>query len=188
MSGQRRCSRSIVTLVAAACIVIPDIQAQDTEAQPSYEYPTKARRVRLRDQIFSCLTFEQARKGVPQIKLLSKKEEEIEYIGDKKDLIDLNLWQESPSRIIFHNGKYHTWIMHLTFYREVGRLEKPKNYYLTSEDGYRWKVEAELPPGEPGSFDDFWREGLQVVAFDGKFWMFYAGNATDDVTYGTDKT
>jgi len=178
---------ALLALLIFTYIGLTDGAAQSRKVQPSYEYPTQARWSRLNNQIYNSLTFEQARRGVPEITLLSKKQEEIEYIGDKKELIDLNLWQESPSRIIFHKGKYHTWIMHLTFYREVGRLEKPKNYYLTSEDGYRWKVEAELPPGEPGSFDDFWREGLQVVAFDGKFWMFYAGNATDDVKYGNDK-
>jgi hypothetical protein len=169
----------MLILLAAAGVFLPDLKAE-----PSYDYPTKARRIGLKGQIFSPLTWEQARKGVPEIKLLSKKEEEIEYIGDKKELIDLKLWQESPSRIIFHNGKYHTWIMHLKYFKDSGKELEPKNYYLTSDDGTRWKVEAELLPGEPGSFDDFWREGVQVVAFDGKFWMFYAANASDDVTYG----
>jgi hypothetical protein len=189
MSNPKYCNRSVLTLLAVACISSPALKAQDVEDQPSYDYPTQARKVRLNSQIFSCLTFEQARRGVPEIQLLSTKKEEIEYIGDKKELIDLNLWQESPSRIIFHEGKYHTWIMHLKFYRNVGVIKEPKNYYLTSEDGYRWKVEAELPPGEPGSFDDFWREGLQVVAFDGKFWMFYAGNGMDGAkaTFGNDQ-
>lgn len=190
MSNPKYCNRSVLTLLAVlavACISSPDSKAQDVEDQPSYDYPTQARKVRLKDQIFSCLTFAQARRGVPEIKLLSTKQEEIEYIGDKKDLIDLRLWQESPSRIIFHDGKYHTWIMHLKYFKKVGKIEEARNYYLTSEDGYRWKVEAECPPGEPGSFDDIWREGLQVVAFKGKFWMFYAGNASDGVAYGNDK-
>lgn len=172
----------MLILLAAAGVFLPGLKAE-----PPYDYPTKARRIGLKGQIFSPLTWEQARKGVPEIKLLSKKEEEIEYIGDKKELIDLNLWQESPSRIIFHNGKYHTWIMHLKYFKDSGKELEPKNYYLTSDDGTRWKVEAEFLPGEPGSFDDFWREGVQVVAFDGKFWMFYAANASDDVKYGNDK-
>ena len=173
--------------IAAGLLVSLSAVNQAAAEEPTYDYPTEARRVPLKNEIFSALTFEQARRGVPEIKLLSKKEEKIEYIGDNKDLIDLNLWQESPSRIIFHDGKYHTWIMHLTFYRSVGRSEKARNYYLSSEDGYRWKVEAECPPGETGSYDDIWREGLQVVAFDGKFWMFYAGNASDGKKYGNDQ-
>ncbi len=93
-------------LLAVACILMPETKAQEAKVGPSYDYSTQARRVRLKkDQIFSSLTWEQARKGVPQITLLNKKEEEIQYIGDKKDLINLGLWQESPSRIIFHNGK-----------------------------------------------------------------------------------
>jgi len=173
--------------IAAGLLVSLSAVNQSAAEEPTYDYPTEARRVPLKNEIFSTLTFEQARRGVPEIKLLSKKEEKIEYIGDNKDLIDLNLWQESPSRIIFHDGKYHTWIMHLTFYRSVGRIGEARNYYLSSEDGYRWKVEAECPPGEPGSYDDIWREGLQVVAFDGKFWMFYAGNASDAKKYGNDQ-
>jgi hypothetical protein len=178
---------ALLALLILICIGLTDGAAQSGKAEPSYEYPTQARWSRLNNQIYNSLTFEQARRGVPEIKLLSNKQQEIEYIGDKKDLVDLKLWQESPSRIIFHNGKYHTWIMHITYYKEVGRIEEARNYYLTSDDGTRWKVETELLPGEPGSFDDFWREGLQVVAFEGKFWMFYAANATDDVKYGNDK-
>jgi hypothetical protein len=177
---------ALFALLILICIGLTDGLAQSRKVEPSYEYPTQARWSRLNNQIYNSLTFEQARRGVPEITLLSKKLEEIEYIGDKKDLVDLKLWQESPSRIIFHNGKYHTWIMHLTYYKEVGRIEEARNYYLTSEDGYSWKVETECPPGEPGSFDDLWREGLQVVAFEGKFWMFYAGNASDGVRYGND--
>ena len=80
---------------------------------PTYNYPTEAVRVPLVGQIFSPLTWEQARDGVPEIKLLGKKEEEIEYIGDKKGLVDDQLWKESPSRIIYDGGKYHVWFMHL---------------------------------------------------------------------------
>ena len=61
---------------------------EEPMAEASYDYPTEARRVPLKNQIFSTLTFEQARRGVPEVKLLSKKEEKVEYIGDNKDLID----------------------------------------------------------------------------------------------------
>ncbi len=144
-----------------------------------YDYPTEAVRIPLIGEVFSDLTFEQARKGVPEIKLLSKKEENIEYIGAMKDSIDLRLWQESPSRIIFHDGKYHAWFMHLNNMAPKGIYGRAKNFYITSKDGYKWEVMGQLPAGEPGSFDDIWREGLQVVKFDGKFWMFYAGNTSD---------
>ena len=150
-------------------------------------YPTRAVSVPLSAQIFSPLTWEQARKGVPEIKVISKKEEEIAYIGEKKTLIDQRFWQESPSRIIFHDGKYHTWIMHLKLWKDKNQEIEPENYYLTSVDGYRWNVEGEFPNGEPGSFDDFRREGLQVVAFAGRFWMFYSGNAKNGERYGNDK-
>ncbi|MFC2112668.1 hypothetical protein ACFLTA_05310 [Bacteroidota bacterium] len=167
---------SVLILLAVACILITDIKAQTL-----YDYPTRAVPVRLKAQIFSALTWEQARKGVPDIKIINKKEEEIEYSGEKENLVDLKFWQESPSRIIYHEGKYHTWIMHIEWYADLYNADPAydysafKNYHLTSGDGYHWNVEGEIPAGEPGSFDDSRREGLQVVKWEGKFWMFYAG-------------
>jgi hypothetical protein len=143
----------------------------------TYDYPTEAARVPLVGQIFSPLTWEQAREGVPEIRLISKKSEEIKFTGPKKDLVDLKIWQESPSRIIYHDGKYHAWFMSLDNRNNPkGMGYDAKNIYVTSPDGYHWEVQGEIPNGEPGSFDDVWREGLQVVKYDNKFWMFYAGN------------
>jgi len=139
----------------------------------SYDYPTDAILQQVNDQIYSPLSFAQADAGVPEIRIIERKEEDIEYVGDKKDLIETRFWQESPSRIIYHNGKYHTWIMHIEKYIGIHGWDF-KNYYLTSDDGYRWNVEGEFPVGERGQFDDFRREGLQVLKFGGKFWMFYA--------------
>ncbi len=158
------------------------------QADAKLDYPTDAVRKGMRGgHIFSALTWQQARQGVPAIKIVNKKEEEIEYIGDKKNLIDLRYWQESPSRIIYHEGKYHTWIMHIEWYDDLRAAAEAagksndssvfKNYYLTSIDGYRWNVEGEFPVGEPGSFDDKRREGIQVVKWEGKFWMFYQGTS-----------
>jgi len=70
--------------------------------------------------------------------------------------------------------------MHLdTRIKNDGLGFRAKNYYLTSVDGYKWEVIDQMPNGEPGSFDEVWREGLQVLKYDGKFWMFYAGNTRD---------
>ena len=162
-----------------------DVQPKVVPLQPAipppYDYPTEAVCVPLIGQIFSGLTWEQARKGVPEIKLISKKEEEITYTGLLKDAVNDRVWKESPSRIIYHNGKYHAWFMHLNVTK--GRNEMgfdPKNFYVTSTDGYNWEVMCEMQNGEKGSFDDLWREGLQVVKYDNKFWMFYAGNTSDN--------
>lgn len=120
--------------------------AADEPPRPSYDYRTEAVRVPLVGQIFSPLTWEQARKGVPEIKILSKKEEEIEYIGDKKDLVDDQLWKESPSRIIYHEAKNHVWLMHLdTRKHPNGMGFDAKSFYLTSADGYRCEVLGETP-------------------------------------------
>jgi len=169
-----------VLLLAPAAAILAGEVAKSTSNQSHYDYPTVAVRVPLVGQIFSPLTWEQARKGVPDIKISSKKEEEIEYIGDKKNLVDDQLWKESPSRIIYHGGKYHVWFMHLDTRKSTNEMWcVAKNFYLTSTDGYKWEVMDEIPNGEPRSFDNVWREGLQVVKYDGKFWMFYAGNTSD---------
>ena len=172
------CALPVFLILALLAALHAAQGAQETNGPT--QYPTEAVRIPLIGQIFSPLTWEQARDGVPEIKLLGTKEEEIEYIGPKKDLVDLKLWQESPSRIIYDGGKYHVWFMHLdNRINPEGMGYAAKNFYLTSADGYKWEVMGEIPNGEPGSFDDVWREGLQVVKYDGKFWMFYAGNTRD---------
>jgi len=172
--------RLLTPLAALLLAPLAALSAADEPTQAAYDYPTEAMRVPLVGQIFSPLTWEQAKQGVPEIKIISKQEEEIEYVGDKKDLVDDQIWKESPSRILYHGGKYHVWLMHLdTRIHNDGMGFRAKNFYLTSTEGYKWEVMDEIPNGEPGSFDDVWREGLQVVKFDSKFWMFYAGNTRD---------
>ena len=167
----------MLILLAAAGIFLPDLKAE-----PSYDYPTQARRIGLKNQIFSSLTWEQARKGVPEITLLSKKQEEIEYIGDKKDLIDLKLWQESPSRIIFHNGRYHTWIMHLTYFKEVGKLYGPFSYDKNFVADYvaRWKeIQEKYNP------DMLWMDDFPIYTRDGN--KVRQGQAKPEIQYFDDQ-
>ena len=137
-----------------------------TDAVPMYQGPA--------GQIYSTLTMEQSRKGIPDIRIVAKKEEVIEYVGEKSSLVDTTRWQESPSRIIFHKGKYHTIIMHIANNKPDGR-PYAENIYVTSKDGYKWNVEGVVPSGAAGSWDDKWWEGTQIVKFDGKFYMFYSG-------------
>ncbi len=172
----------LAILLAIACLFFHEIKAQAL-----YDYPTRAVLVPLQGQIYSPLTWEQARKGVPEIRIISKEEAEIEFIGDKKDEIDVKLWQESPTRIIYHDGKYHMWLMHLIYWGDNREPFQGTNYHLTSVDGLRWKVESEFPKGEPGGFDTEWREGCEVIVYQDKFWMFYAGNASDEEKYGVEK-
>ena len=180
---------TLLVMVITSIVLFEKLRGQSL-----YDYPSDVVMKPLNDQIFSPLTWEQARKGVPEIKLISKEEEEIKYIGNNKHLIDPGLWQESPSRIIFNEGKYHTWIMQIVWHLELYNSDPAydysdfKNYYLTSYDGYQWNVESEIPAGEPGSFDDKRREGLQVVKWDGKFWMFYAGVSKNTSKYRSNFT
>jgi len=178
--------------VGAAALAAKPLRKSDIEAarrlrrrllSDPYAYPTDAVPNPLDAQIFSCLTWEQARRGVPEIRIISKKEDKIEFIGDKSQLVNTDRHRlESPSRIIFHEGKYHCWIMHLGASAKRGRGQR--NIYITSTDGTRWTVEGVFPNGEKGSLDSGWREGIQVVKFDGKFWMFYAARSKNLKYYG----
>lgn len=160
---------------------IPDLSGETDVSDPDlmYSYPTDAlpQPFAPQGQIYSCLTMEQTRKGIPEIRITDKKEEDISYVGENSYLVDANLWQESPTRIIYHDGKFHTIIMHIG--RKPGDRESAENIYITSDDGLKWTVEGIVPNGEPGSWDDKWREGAQIVKFDGKFWMFYSGRSTN---------
>jgi hypothetical protein len=166
--------RLLTTLLFAP---LAALHAADNPARPDITYPTDAVPVPFgpQGQIYSTLTMEQTRKGIPEIQIIDKKEEDIEpYIGEKGSLVDITRWQESPSRIIYHEGKYHTIIMHIGRNKPDGRAVA-ENIYVTSDDSYKWTVEGILPNGEAGSWDDKWREGATIVKFDGKFWMFYSG-------------
>ena len=64
------------------------------------DYPTEAKRIPLEmGQVYSGLTWQQARAGVPEIRLLKKTTAPVEYVGPMKHLLDTQEWQESPSRI-----------------------------------------------------------------------------------------
>ena len=177
MNGSASLKQTLTLLAALLLTPLATLHAADNPARPDITYPTDAVPVPFAPagQIYSTLTMEQTRKGIPEIRIIGKKEDDIEpYIGEKSSLVDTTRWQESPSRIIYHEGKYHTIIMHMAPNKPDGR-PYAENIYITSNDSYKWNVEGIVPNGEPGSWDDKWREGTQIVKFDGKFWMFYSG-------------
>ena len=49
--------------IAAGLLVSLSAVNQAAAEEPTYDYPTEARRVPLKNEIFSTLTFEQARRG-----------------------------------------------------------------------------------------------------------------------------
>ncbi len=163
-------------LFAALLMTLSGLLAADNPAQLDFTYPTDAvpKPFGPAGQIYSTLTMEQTRKGIPDIRIVAKKEEVIEYVGEKSNLVDTTRWQESPSRIIFHKGKYHTIIMHVANNKPAGRAPM-ENIYVTSKDGYKWNVEGIVPNAAVGSLGDKWLEGTQIVKFDGKFYMFFSG-------------
>lgn len=127
--------------------------------------------------------------NVPKMRIIEKKVEEIELIGD----IDVDRWQESPSRILYHNGLYHIWIWDTTHVPKIdwdyGDITgwSSNATYLTSEDTINWTVQGHLDPGAKGCYDDLCRWVPQVVKFEGRFYMFYTGLTTNVEKYGNQR-
>jgi len=89
-------------------------------------------------------------------------------------------WQSDPSRIIYHGGKYHMWV--------IGR-KKPANgfsyiLYLNSIDTHRWTAVGYLPNGPKGSCYDVRIEQANVIYHRGKFYLFSEGETSNIKKYG----
>ena len=108
-------------------------------------------------------------------------------------------WQGDTSRIIFHNGKYHCWMIDFSNGRSPGLSNDPSKdwsaygevvkdhstaLYMTSEDTKHWKAEAYVPLGRPGMFDDADRLQVNVFHHKGRFYMFYEACTTNTEKYG----
>ena len=108
-------------------------------------------------------------------------------------------WQGDTSRVIFHKGKYHCWVIDFSNGRSPGLTNDPSKdwsiygplvkdhstaLYMTSEDTYHWTAVDYVPLGRPGMFDD--RDRLQVNVFHhlGRFYMFYEGCTSNVAKYG----
>ncbi len=104
--------------------------------------------------------------------------------------LDRTNWQSDPSRIIYHGGKYHMWMIDLDhakcaearqwanfriFDTPEGAAFRPKAsriLYLTSEDTHHWTAHEHLPVGPAGSCWDLVLEQVNVLYFEGMFYMF----------------
>lgn len=100
-------------------------------------------------------------------------------ISDEYHLGD---WQESPSKIIYHDGWYHAWIIDIPLATRKATMQgnparpnegKTSTRYLKSKDLVTWLDQGRIVLGEKGSFDDKDRQAPDVVLHDGKFYMFY---------------
>ena len=101
---------------------------------------------------------------------------------------DPKKWQSDPSRIIYHDGKYHVWMIDgYLCYGEINR--RPENglswiRYLNSEDGKTWKAVGFVPLGPEGSCYDLAIEQANVLMHEGRFYLFSEALTTNTRKYG----
>ena len=119
-----------------------------------------------------------------------------------RDAVDLNNWQSDPSRIIYHGGKYHLWMIDLDrsrcaeahywddhdFFKTAEgqsfRPDESRILYLSSEDTLQWTAHSHLPLGPAGSCYDLLLEQANVIFYQGKFYLFTEVWSSDFETYG----
>ena len=100
---------------------------------------------------------------------------------------DLTKWQSDPSRIIYHDGKYHVWMIDgYLCYEQIN--ERPANglswiRYLTSKDGKTWNVVSYIPLGPKGSCYDMAIEQAEVLMYEGRFYLFSEALTTNTGEY-----
>lgn len=108
----------------------------------------------------------------------------ITIISDEYELGD---WQETPSKIIFHEAYYHMWIIDIPL-RDSNNIYRREGIsttrYLKSKDCIQWLDQGLIPLGEAGSIDDRDRLAPDVVKYEGKFYMFYEAIASNSEEYG----
>ena len=111
-------------------------------------------------------------------------------IGNAKEAAyDITKWQGDPSRIIYHGGKYHVWMIDgYILNQEIERRGRPANglswiRYLTSEDGKTWQSVGFVPLGPKGSAYDIAIEQANVLMHEGRFYLFSEGFTTNREKY-----
>jgi hypothetical protein len=128
---------------------------------------------------------------------------DLNWIVNPDDVgLSLGNWQSDPSRIIYHDGRYHMWMIDLDrtqcaeahewnggdfFATDEGRNFRPavsRILYLTSEDTHQWTAHGHLPLGPEGSCWDLLLEQVNVVYHEGRFYMFTEVWTTNAETYG----
>lgn len=92
--------------------------------------------------------------------------------------------RRDPSAIIKHDGKYYCWYSRSTGPSQGfgGDIENDKVFpwdrcdiwYATSEDGLTWKEEGlAVPRGEAGSYDDRSVFTVEIMEWEGKYYLCY---------------
>jgi len=102
---------------------------------------------------------------------------------------DLKRWQSDPSRIIYHDGKYHVWMIDVVYPQDYNRQTVPADgrswiLYLNSQDGKTWSAVGYLPLGPEGSCYDLGIEQPNVLCHQGRFYLFSEAFTTNVRKYG----
>ena len=104
---------------------------------------------------------------------------------------DPTAWQSDPSRIIYHKGKYHCWLIDGYIHPPRGPLydkylQDGKSWilYMNSEDSYNWTAVHRLPLGPKGSAYDEAIEQANVLYHKGRFYLFSEGFTSNIEKYG----
>jgi hypothetical protein len=122
----------------------------------------------------------------PELRDIRLEHDYIEIMSDEYEMGD---WQESPSKIIFHEGMYHMWIIDIpqgdipTSEDGAAKRVESVTTYMNSKDGRLWFDRGKLPLGQKGSIDDAERLAPDVIKHNGKFYLFYEPMTTNVKDY-----
>ena len=130
----------------------------------------------------------------PELVNFKKTQSRLQVVNAKEFGFDEQRWQSDPSRIIYHGGKYHVWMIdgfvsgvagtsHAKWKRRVN-LKRSWILYMTSKDSVHWTAEHYLPLGPKGSAYDLTIEQATVLHHEGKFYLFAEGWTSNIKKYG----
>mgnify|MGYP003847557997 FL=1 len=130
----------------------------------------------------------------PELVNFKKTQSRLQVVNAKEFGFDEQRWQSDPSRIIYHGGKYHVWMIdgfvsgvagtsHAKWKRRVN-LKRSWILYMTSKDSVHWTAEHYLPLGPKGSAYDLTIEQANVLHHEGKFYLFAEGWTSNIKKYG----
>jgi len=139
--------------------------------------------------------YSRAKKGTHSIPAelvnFKKTQSRLQVINAKEFGFDEKGWQSDPSRIIYHGGKYHVWMIDGFVWPAKGpnwerhvKLKRSWILYMTSKDTVHWKAEHYLPLGPEGSAYDRTIEQANVLHHKGKFYLFAEGWTSNIEKYG----
>ena len=144
----------------------------------------------------------------PELRSITKilTSSEMSWIVNPEEInLDPNNFQSDPSRIIYHGGRYHMWMLDMDrsddaeyiprdnpefFSTAEGKAFRPiasRILYLSSEDSHHWTAHNHLPLGPAGSCYDLLLEQVNVVYYRARFYMFTEVWTTNVEKYGRRK-